>query len=58
MTKILRCGDVVSGCEAEVRADTDEEILRQAGEHVKTEHGMGELDAATTERIRSAITRA
>ena len=56
MTKTLRCGDVVPGCSAEVRANTDEEVLRQAAEHARTEHGIEQLDDATAERIRSAIT--
>lgn len=51
----LRCGDVVPGCPAEVRAQTDEEVLRQAAEHARTAHGIDRLDDATVEAVRASI---
>lgn len=55
MTKTLRCGEVVPGCPAEVRADTEDEVLRQASAHARETHGIEQLDAATTDRMRAAI---
>ena len=55
MEKVLRCNDVVPGCDAEVRGSSDEEILRQAVEHARAAHGMNEIDAATAEAVRNAI---
>lgn len=55
MEKVLRCGDVVPGCEAEVHAATDEEILRQAAEHARQAHGLERIDKPTLDRVRAAI---
>lgn len=53
--KLLRCDDVVPGCPAEVRAETDEEVLRQAAEHARAAHGLATLDDATAGAVRRAI---
>jgi predicted small metal-binding protein len=55
MTKILRCHDVFPGRTAEVRADTDEEILRQVAEHAQSTHGIETVDDATAKKVRGAI---
>ena len=55
MTKVLRCGDVVAGCDAEVRADSEDEVLRQAGEHAREAHGMTAIDDDTMGKIRGAV---
>ena len=55
MPKILRCHDVFPGCTAEVRADTDDEILRQAAEHAQRVHGVETVDDTTVEKVRAAI---
>lgn len=38
--RILKCRDVGFDCEAEIHAETDDEILRQAAEHVVGTHGL------------------
>jgi predicted small metal-binding protein len=42
MAKIIDCAKVnpESGCGHVIRADSEEELLRLAGEHAKTGHGM------------------
>jgi len=55
MTKVLRCHDVFPGCSAEVRADSEEEALRQAAEHAASEHGVRQLDSATIQAVKSKI---
>jgi predicted small metal-binding protein len=37
--KVLRCDDLVKGCEFQAKGSEDE-ILKQAGEHAKKAHGM------------------
>jgi predicted small metal-binding protein len=56
MTMNLRCGDVVPGCPAEISADTEDDVMRQAAEHARTEHGLTELDDDTIAAVRGAIT--
>ena len=51
----LRCGDVVAGCPAEVRGDSEEQVLRQAAEHARAEHGMESMDDQTVAAVRNAI---
>ena len=51
----LKCGDVVPGCPAEISADSEDEVMRQAAEHARNDHGLTELDDATIEAVRGAI---
>jgi predicted small metal-binding protein len=53
--KELRCREVGFDCQAVVRAETEESVMRQAAEHAKTQHGIKQLDDATTQKIRSKI---
>lgn len=55
MAMRMRCGDVVAGCTAEVRGDTEEDVLREAAEHARTAHGLAELDEATLAAVQGAI---
>lgn len=40
MAKVLRCSDVGMNCPAEIRAETEEELLRLATEHAEKDHGI------------------
>lgn len=53
--KELHCREVGFDCEGVIRAETEEEVLRQAAEHARTEHGLTQLDDATVLQIRSKI---
>lgn len=53
--KILRCRDVGFDCDSVMRAETEEEILRQAAEHAKTVHGLSQISEQAIENIRAAI---
>ncbi len=55
MAKLLRCHDIFPGCPAEVRAETEEEILRHAAEHAAAAHGVKEIDEATVQTVRERI---
>ena len=55
MERVLRCGDLMPGCPAEVHAANDEEIMRQAAEHARTAHGLEQIDAATAQAALAAI---
>ncbi len=50
-----RCGDVVAGCPAEVHGDSEEQVLSQAAEHARAEHGMESMDEQTAAAVRDAI---
>ena len=52
----LKCGDIVEGCEAKVEGESVEAVMRQAAQHAADTHGLTELDDATVEKVKAAIT--
>ncbi len=52
--KTLACGDLVPGCEAVVRADTEEEILQIAAQHATEAHGLT-VDDGLVAAVKAAI---
>jgi predicted small metal-binding protein len=55
MGKVLKCGDVVPGCNVEVRGESDEEVLRKGAEHAKNDHGMETIPPEVAAKVRGAI---
>ena len=53
--KVLRCRDVGFDCDSVMRAETEEEILRQAAEHAKTVHDLSQISEQAIEKIRAVI---
>ena len=52
----LKCGDIVEGCAAEITSDSIDDVMRQAAEHAADAHGLSDLDDATVEKVKAAIT--
>jgi predicted small metal-binding protein len=55
MTKILRCSDIKPGCDFEIRGNSDEEVMKKAGEHAKTAHKMQNITPELASKVRGAI---
>jgi predicted small metal-binding protein len=55
MAKILACGDIVPGCAAEVRAETEEEVLSQAAAHAREAHGIEKVDDSLVQKLKASI---
>lgn len=55
MTKVLKCNDLNPGCTFEARGNTDEDVLKKAGEHAKTAHNMERVPPDVLDKARSAI---
>lgn len=55
MAKLLRCRDVGFDCDAEVRADDEEELLRMVAEHAREVHGLEEVDDAVEDKVLAAV---
>jgi predicted small metal-binding protein len=53
--KELRCRDVGFQCEGVIRANTEDEVMKQAAQHAREVHGLNKLDDATAQKIRSKI---
>ena len=47
MAKVLECGAAGPVCGAEVKGETEEEVLRKAVEHAREDHGV-DLSGSTT----------
>jgi predicted small metal-binding protein len=55
MTRVLKCGDVVPGCRAEIKGDSENEVLRKATEHAKTYHHMDSIPPEVLSKVKGAI---
>ena len=55
MAKVLKCGDVNPGCNAEIRADSEHEVLRKAAEHAKAAHHMERIPPEVLSKVKGAI---
>jgi predicted small metal-binding protein len=55
MAKVLRCGELFPGCTTEARGETEEEILRQAADHARRDHGLTAIDPPTLAKVKAAI---
>ena len=53
--KELRCRDVGFDCEGVIRAESEDEVMRQAATHASRDHGLTQLDDQTAQAIRSKI---
>jgi predicted small metal-binding protein len=53
--KELHCKDVGFDCKGVLRAENEDELLKQAADHASTAHGVKQLDAATVTKIRSKV---
>ncbi len=55
MAKILKCAELVSGCTAVFRGETEEEIIKQASEHSKTAHNVPEMPKSLRKKLHRLI---
>ena len=55
MGKVLRCSDVIPGCDAIFWGETEQEVLHQTAEHARAVHEMEEIDEETAKKVKEAI---
>ncbi len=55
MQKVIRCREVGFDCDGVIKADTQEEALKQAAEHAKNEHGVNEVSPEMVQRIMAVM---
>jgi predicted small metal-binding protein len=53
--KEFSCGDVVPGCTARFRGNTDDEILSAVAQHARDEHGIESVSPDLADKVRSLI---
>lgn len=55
MAKLLRCRDVGFDCDAEVRADNEEDLLRMVAKHAREVHGLEDVDDAVVQKVLASV---
>jgi predicted small metal-binding protein len=55
MAKILRCGDLMPGCEIVVEGKDVAEVMVKIATHARTDHGLKTLPPVVTKKIKGAI---
>ena len=55
MTKVLKCREVGVDCDFTAHGESEEEILAQAVEHARLEHGMESIPPELAEKVKAAI---
>lgn len=55
MAKILKCAELVSGCGAVFRGETEEDIIRQATEHSKAAHNVHDIPKSLRKKLHRLI---
>jgi len=53
--KQLSCSDVGMACGFQVRAKTEEEVMKHAKTHASESHGLKEISANTEKKIKDNI---
>lgn len=55
MAKELHCGEIMEGCPAVIRGESEDEVLQKGARHAREAHGIDELDDDTVSAVRSKI---
>ena len=55
MTRELRCGDVMPGCNTMIEGKNDEEVMTKAVEHAKSAHNVTIIEPEVAAKIQAAI---
>ena len=53
--KILRCGDIMPGCDKVIEGKNEDEVFAKAEEHARKEHNMTIILPSTMRQIGEAI---
>ena len=54
-TKVLRCSDVMPGCDTVIEGKTADEVFAKAEDHARKEHNMTIILPSTMTQIEAAI---
>ncbi len=55
MTKVLKCRDVGMDCDFVARGNSEDEIMSQAAEHARKDHGMDTIPSEVAASVKAAI---
>lgn len=55
MAKVLKCDDIMPGCNKVIQGKDDQEVFAKAEEHVRKEHNMHIIVPSVMDKIEAAI---
>jgi predicted small metal-binding protein len=55
MAKVLRCGDLMPGCNAVIEGKDEAEVMAKGAEHAKTAHKMTSIPPEVAAKVKAAI---
>jgi len=55
MAKMMKCGDLMPGCNAVIEGKDDNEVMAKASEHAKMKHGVKTVLPDMAAKVRAAI---
>ena len=55
MPKILKCGEVMPGCNAVIEGQDESEVMAKGAEHAKQAHGITSIPPDVVAKVRAAI---
>jgi predicted small metal-binding protein len=55
MAKVLRCGDLMPGCDAVIEGKDEAEVMAKGAEHAKTAHKMTAIPPEMAAKVKAAI---
>ena len=55
MAKILKCGDLMPGCNAVIEGKDAAEVMAKGVEHAKKAHGMATIPPELAKKVQAAI---
>lgn len=55
MSKEIECNNIVPGCEFKAHAETEEELLKQVGDHARDAHGLTDVTPELLAKVKAAV---
>jgi predicted small metal-binding protein len=55
MSKVLKCGDLMPGCDTVIVGKDEDEVLAKAEKHARKEHNMTIIPPSVVSQISAAI---
>jgi len=55
MAKILKCGDLIPGCNVVIEGKDENEVMARASEHAKQRHGLATISPDMAAKVKAAI---
>ncbi len=55
MAKVLKCSELVSGCNAVFHGESEEDVIRQVTEHSKSSHNVHDIPKNLRKKLHRLI---